>query len=120
MMRRALSDNSEDVVLAHDQITLSVNFHFCSPVFRDEDLVPLFHGELDDFSVFIAFARSESDYFPFLGFSLAVSGMKIPPFFTSFSSSGCTSTRSPRGLMCKMYIGLWGAVGGLVLKVSTG
>jgi hypothetical protein len=71
MMRRALSDNSEDVVLAHDQITLSVNFHFCSPVFGDEDLVPLFHGELDDFSVFIAFARSESDYFPFLGLFLS-------------------------------------------------
>ncbi len=31
----------------------------------------------------------------------------IPPFFTSFSSSGCTSTRSPRGLMFTMAIGLW-------------
>src|SRR5882724_9771302 len=107
MMRRALSDNAEDVVLAHDQITLSVNFHFCSPVFGDEDLVPLFHGKLDDFSVFIAFARSESDDFPFLGLFLSGSGMMIPPFFTSFSSSGCTSTRSPRGLMFTMAIGLW-------------
>src|SRR5581483_5950771 len=35
---------------------------------------------------------------PSCGFSLAVSGIMIPPFFTSVSSSGCTSTRSPRGL----------------------
>ena len=106
-MRRALSDNAEDVVLAHDQITLSVNFDFCSAVFGDEDLVPLFHGELDDFSVFIAFARSESDDFPFLGFFLGGIGNDDTALFTSFSSSGCTSTRSPRGLMFTMAIGLW-------------
>src|SRR5438552_15809190 len=35
---------------------------------------------------------------PSCGFSFAVSGMMIPPFFTSFSSIGCTSTRSPSGL----------------------
>src|ERR1017187_4761421 len=34
---------------------------------------------------------------PSWGFSLAVSGIMIPPFFTSCSSTGCTSTRSPNG-----------------------
>src|SRR2546428_668634 len=34
---------------------------------------------------------------PSCGFSLAVSGIMIPPFFVSVSSIGCTSTRSPRG-----------------------
>ena len=34
---------------------------------------------------------------PSCGFSLAVSGMMIPPFLTSFSSTGSTRTRSPRG-----------------------
>src|SRR5262249_46573276 len=43
--------------------------------------------------------------FPSCGFSLAVSGMMIPPFFTSCSSSGCTSTRSPRGLTLTDAIG---------------
>src|SRR2546423_14744477 len=33
-----------------------------------------------------------------IGFSLAESGMIIPPFFVSFSSTGSTRTRSPRGL----------------------
>src|SRR5690242_1179706 len=41
---------------------------------------------------------------PSCGFSLAVSGMMIPPFFTSCSSSGCTSTRSPRGLTLTVAI----------------
>src|SRR6478736_9085428 len=31
--------------------------------------------------------------------------MMIPPFFTSCSSSGCTSTRSPRGLTLTAAIG---------------
>src|SRR5215204_7585713 len=35
---------------------------------------------------------------PSVGFSLAVSGMIMPPFFVSFSSAGSTRTRSPRGL----------------------
>src|SRR5712691_2060575 len=34
---------------------------------------------------------------PSCGFSLAVSGIMIPPFFVSCSSIGCTSTRSPSG-----------------------
>src|SRR5436309_15908609 len=35
---------------------------------------------------------------PSVGFSLALSGMMMPPFLTSFSSAGSTRTRSPRGL----------------------
>src|SRR6266446_3389723 len=35
---------------------------------------------------------------PSVGFSLALSGMIMPPFLTSFSSAGSTRTRSPRGL----------------------
>src|SRR5213594_2117127 len=34
---------------------------------------------------------------PSVGFSLAVSGMMMPPFLVSFSSAGSTRTRSPRG-----------------------
>src|SRR5439155_1397006 len=35
---------------------------------------------------------------PSVGFSLALSGMIMPPFLTSFSSAGSTRTRSPSGL----------------------
>src|SRR5438105_7956921 len=34
---------------------------------------------------------------PSVGFSLAVSGIMIPPFLVSFSSTGSTRTRSPSG-----------------------
>src|SRR6266576_4925839 len=43
---------------------------------------------------------------PSCGFSFAVSGMMIPPFFTSCSSIGCTSTRSPSGLTLTVAIGV--------------
>src|SRR5436309_1329286 len=43
---------------------------------------------------------------PSCGFSFAVSGMMIPPFFTSFSSIGCTSTRSPSGFTLTVAIGV--------------
>src|SRR5205814_5704325 len=43
--------------------------------------------------------------FPSCGFSVAVSGIMIPPFFISCSSIGCTSTRSPSGLTLTVAIG---------------
>src|SRR5438067_4817034 len=42
---------------------------------------------------------------PSCGFSFAVSGIMIPPFFTSCSSIGCTSTRSPSGFTLTAAIG---------------
>src|SRR6266540_6833840 len=41
---------------------------------------------------------------PSCGFSLAVSGMMMPPFLISFSSAGSTRTRSPRGLRLVLAI----------------
>src|SRR5581483_9038198 len=51
-----------------------------------------------EISTLSPFFTVKSTTLPSCGFSLAVSGIMIPPFFTSVSSSGCTSTRSPRGL----------------------
>src|SRR6185436_5610416 len=41
---------------------------------------------------------------PSCGFSLAVSGIMMPPFLVSCSSIGCTSTRSPSGFT---LIAIW-------------
>src|ERR1700704_1853957 len=41
---------------------------------------------------------------PSCGFSFAVSGIMMPPFFTSCSSIGCTSTRSPSGFTLTVAI----------------
>src|SRR5690242_15601939 len=42
-----------------------------------------------------------------IGFSLAVSGMMMPPFFTSFSSTASTRMRSPRGLTFSAIVLVW-------------
>src|ERR1022692_3050800 len=47
-----------------------------------------------------------------IGFSLAVSGIMIPPFFSSFSSTGSTRIRSPSGLTFRDILGF-----GLVVVV---
>src|ERR1043166_928893 len=44
---------------------------------------------------------------PSVGFSLALSGMIMPPFLTSFSSAGSTRTRSPRGLTLIAIMFYW-------------
>src|SRR5213079_503331 len=56
--------------------------------------------------------------FPSCGFSLAVSGMMIPPFFISCSSIGCTSTRSPSGLTLTVAIGCLVTPFGFVFGLS--
>src|SRR5579871_5331680 len=42
-----------------------------------------------------------------IGFSLAVSGMMMPPFLTSFSSTASTRMRSPRGLTFSAILLVW-------------
>src|SRR6266540_4912894 len=54
--RRRLSNDAEDVVLAHDQIIFIGDFDFGAAVFRDQHLVALLHGEIDFLSVVIDFA----------------------------------------------------------------
>ena len=41
-LAKGSADDAGDVILAHDQVALALNFHFCAAVFGDEDLVPLF------------------------------------------------------------------------------
>src|SRR5438132_9041688 len=54
--RRRLSNDAEDVVLAHDQIILILDFDFGAAVFRDQHLVALLHREIDFLSIVIDFA----------------------------------------------------------------
>src|SRR6266480_1369769 len=74
------------------------------PYFEISTLSPFFTVK----SIFLPFSSilpvPRATTFPSCGFSLAVSGMMIPPFFTSCSSSGCTSTRSPSGFTLTVAI----------------
>ncbi len=101
-LNRQSTDDAEDIVLAHDQVSIAVDLDFSAAVFRNQHLVAGFNGEIDFLAVVVNFTGAKSDDFattlPSCGFSFAVSGIMMPPFFTSVSSIGCTSTRSPSGL----------------------
>src|SRR6266851_4293059 len=66
-----LTDDAEDVVLAHDQVRLIVDLDFSAAVFRDQHLVAFFHGEIDLLAFFVHLARAESDDFALLRFFLS-------------------------------------------------
>src|SRR5438132_2306040 len=76
-----LSDDAEDVVLAHDQESFPVDFDFGAAVFRNEDLVPFLHGEIHLFALFVHLTGAESDHFAFLRFFFRSIGNDDPAFF---------------------------------------
>src|SRR6478735_1209029 len=46
-----LSDDAEDVVLAHDQVIFVLDFDFSAAVFRDQHLVAFLHRKIDSLTV---------------------------------------------------------------------
>src|SRR3954462_11441780 len=58
-VERRLTNDAEDVVLAHDQVGLTVHLDLGAAVFGDKDLVALLHGELDLLAVIVHFAGAE-------------------------------------------------------------
>src|SRR5436190_18004273 len=56
-----LTNDAEDIVLAHDQVGLAVHLDLGAAVFGDKDFVALLYGELDLLAVVVQFAGAESD-----------------------------------------------------------
>src|SRR5712691_2505902 len=56
-----LTDDAEDVVLAHDQVRLIVDLDFSAAVFRDQHLVAFFHGEIDLLALVVDFTVKKGD-----------------------------------------------------------
>src|SRR5438477_2110274 len=81
MLSVHLSYDSEDVVLAHDQECIAFDFDFGAAVFRNENLVPFLHGEIDFLALFVHLTGAESDYFAFLRFFFRSIGNDDPAFF---------------------------------------
>src|SRR6266403_1546525 len=75
------TDDAEDVVLAHDQVRLIVDLDFCAAVFRNENLVPFLHGEIDFLAVVVDFTGTKSDDFALLRFFLCGIGNNDPALF---------------------------------------
>ena len=57
-------DDSENLVLAHDQKVFTVDLDFRAAVFAKKDAVALFHIEGLARSVFLILAFADCDYFP--------------------------------------------------------
>src|SRR5213594_3406473 len=76
-----LADDAEDVVLAHDQIILIINFDFGAAVFRDQHPIALLHREIDFLSFLVHFPGAQSNHFPLLRFFLGGIGDDDPAFF---------------------------------------
>src|SRR6266566_4747020 len=76
-----LTDDAEDVVLAHDEIRLIVDFDFGAAVFRDQHLVAFLYREIDFLTVVVDFSGAESDHFALLRFFFRSIGNDDPAFF---------------------------------------
>jgi hypothetical protein len=64
-----LLEDTEDIALAHEHALAAVDFDFGAAVFRDEDFVSDFNGELDDLALLVL-AISQGQHFGFLGLFL--------------------------------------------------
>src|SRR3954471_8877255 len=61
-----LTNDAEDIVLAHDQVGLTVHLDLSAAVLGDKDLVALLDGELDLLAVIVQLAGAEGDDVAFL------------------------------------------------------
>src|SRR6266404_3492669 len=108
MLSRQLSDDAEDVVLAHDQELFAIDFDFGAAVFRNQHLVPFLHGEIHLLALFVHLTGAESDHFAFLWFFFFVFGLSRRSrlagpsancfryfFLSSSTTSNSASTTSP-------------------------
>src|SRR5213595_2854530 len=69
-LNRQSTDDAEDIVLAHDQVSIAVDLDFSAAVFRNQHLVAGFNGEIDFLSIVVNFTGAKSDDFAFLRFFL--------------------------------------------------
>ena len=92
-----LVEDGEEIVGAEEFVLFAFDLDFGAAVFAHEDAVAHFDFKGDFLAVVIGFAQAEGANDSFLGLFLGGIGMMMPPFLTSFSSTGSTRTRSPRG-----------------------
>ena len=90
----------EDFVFLENHVFLVVNLDIVARVFSEQDSIAHFYVERDAIALFVELAGANGDDFAFTwGFSFAESGIMMPPFTDSFSSSRFTSTRSCSGVI---------------------
>ena len=95
---RLFLEDREDVFFAHDEVLFAVDLDVRTAVLAEQDAVALLDGQrrrtLPSFETAPGPAATTS---PSAGFSLAESGMMMPPLVFSSSATRLTSTRSWSG-----------------------
>ena len=92
-----LVDDAHDVGFLHDQQVLAVDLDLGARPFAEQDEVAGLDVEWDKRAVFVACTRSTAMTSPSCGFSLALSGMMMPPFDLISPSARRMTTRSWSG-----------------------
>jgi len=92
-------DDPEDLILAHDQQLLAVDLDFRAAVFAEEHPITGLNIQGLARAVFLVFAKTDGNNLALCGFSLAESGMMMPPRICSPSSMRLTITRSCSGVI---------------------
>jgi hypothetical protein len=93
-----LAHNSENVFLRQKHILVTTKLDVCTGVLAVQNLVANSDFRSLTTSIVVGLTRTNLDDFANWGFSLAVSGRRMPPAVFSSDSEIFTKTRSPRGL----------------------
>ena len=89
-----LVDDPHDVGLLHDEELLAVDLDFGPGPFAKQQAVADLDLDGDELARLVAATGANGDDSPWEGFSLAVSGMMMPPADFSSASMRLTTTRS--------------------------
>src|SRR5690348_2781201 len=79
-------ENAHDVALLHDQKLLAIDLHLGPGPLAEQHAVADLEVDREQFSGFVAAARTYREISPCEGFSLAVSGIIMPPAVFSSAS----------------------------------
>ena len=79
-------DDGQHLILFHDEVLLAIQLDLLARILAEQDPVARFDVERDPFAVVFTFPLPTATTVPCCGFSLAVSGMMIPPTCCSPSS----------------------------------
>ena len=93
-----LVEDSQDIVLAHNQMVLAFEHNLAARVLAEENLIARLHFDRDKLALVGVLALADGDDLALLRLSLAVSGMMIPPLVRSISLIRLIRIRSPSGL----------------------
>jgi hypothetical protein len=89
--------NAHDVGFLHDQKVFAVELDFGAGPLAEQHAVAGLDVESDELACIVTNAGADGEISPSCGFSLAVSGMMMPPLVFASDSTRRTTTRSCSG-----------------------